>query len=69
MTDGDGTKSFAEANVTVLSDQDLPPVASAGGPVVVQLPVNEAVLMGNYSTDDKVPFSEAARYRERYRER
>ena len=65
MTDGDGTKSFAEANVTVLSDQDLPPVASAGGPVVVQLPVNEVVLMGNYSTDDKVPFSEAARYRER----
>ena len=55
MADGDGAKSFAEANVTVLPEEDRPPIASAGVPVVVvQLPANEVFLMGNYSSDDKV---------------
>lgn len=53
VTDSDGVKNSTYANVTVIKETDYPPVANAGGDVVIYLPQKEVNLSGSLSTDDK----------------
>ncbi len=40
-------------NFTVVEEQDYPPVANAGSPVLLHLPTQEVTLWGGDSRDDK----------------
>lgn len=53
VTDGDGAKSEAFADIKVEPEVDYPPEANAGQWVVIHLPNQEVTLNGNKSTDDK----------------
>ena len=52
VTDTDGASDSAVAKVRVNEEKDYPPVANAGGDIIINLPTNEVQLNGNQSTDD-----------------
>ena len=52
VTDSDGASDSAVAKVRVNEEKDYPPVANAGGDIIINLPTNEVQLNGNQSTDD-----------------
>lgn len=52
VTDEEGATNSTLASVEVIKEQDYPPEANAGPPVVLLLPQNELTLNGNLSTDD-----------------
>ena len=52
VTDEDGETDSTTATIEVVKDKDYPPKAVAGEDIVLYLPVNNATLNGNQSTDD-----------------
>ena len=54
VTDEQKATSSSDVTVTVLPEQDYPPTANAGDPVLIHLPNNEVTLSGKKSSDDKV---------------
>ena len=52
VTDEDGEADSTTATIEVVKDKDYPPKAVAGEDIVIYLPVNNATLNGNQSTDD-----------------
>ena len=52
VTDEDGETDSTTATIEVVKDKDYPPKAVAGEDIVIYLPVNNATLNGNQSTDD-----------------
>lgn len=53
VTDTNGVHDSATAKFTIVKEVDYPPKANAGSDVIISMPQNEVVLMGNASTDDK----------------
>lgn len=53
VTDSDGAKDVAHANVTVHPELDYPPHAITGDSKVIKLPMDSVTLYGNTSRDDK----------------
>ena len=54
MSDEQKAISSADVTVTVLPEQDYPPTANAGDPILIHLPNNEVTLSAKKSSDDKV---------------